>query len=67
MQQGHNSILLPLGKLLHDQADDITHEPLPKRWVALIHFLDEQEQQERKRSVDQCGDLTSAVPTPSRI
>ena len=46
MQQGHDSILRRLGKLLHDQDDDITHEPLPKRWVDLIHFLDEKE---RKR------------------
>jgi hypothetical protein len=43
MQQGHDSILRWLGKLLHDQDDDITHEALPKRWVDLIHFLDEQE------------------------
>ena len=27
--------------------DEITHEPLPRRWVDLIHRLDEQE---RKRS-----------------
>jgi hypothetical protein len=46
MQQGHDSIFRRLGKLLHDQDDDITHEPLPTRWVDLIHFLDEQE---RKR------------------
>ena len=50
MQQGHNSILRLLGKVLHDQDDDITHEPLPKRWVDLIHFLDEQERKTNLRS-----------------
>ena len=43
MQQSHDSILRRLGKLLRDQDDDITHEPLPNRWVDLIHFLDEKE------------------------
>ena len=42
----HDPNLHRLGKLLHDQEEDITHEPVPKRWVELIHFLDEQE---RKR------------------
>ena len=37
MQQVHNSILRLLGRVLHDQDDDIMHEPLPKRWVDLIH------------------------------
>ena len=59
MQQGHASILGRLGKLLHDQDDDITHEPLPKRWVELIHRLNEEERkrtdarQEEKRPRDQ--------------
>jgi hypothetical protein len=52
MQQGHDPNLHRLGKLLHDQDEDITHEPVPKRWVDLIHFLDEQE---RKR--DEVGNV----------
>jgi hypothetical protein len=52
MQQSHDPILRRLGKLLHDQDEDITHEPVPKRWVDLIHFLDEQE---RKR--DEVGNV----------
>ena len=56
MQQGHDSILRRLGKLLHDQDDDITHEPLPKRWVDLIHFLDEKE---RKRDEGQLAENKS--------
>ena len=50
MQQGHESILRRIGKLLHDQDDDITNEALPKRWVDLIHFLDEQEHKTSSRS-----------------
>jgi hypothetical protein len=38
-----------LGKVLHTQTDDITHEPLPQRWVDLIRYLDEKE---RMRSED---------------
>ena len=37
------TILQRLGKALHVQMDDITHEPLPHRWVELIHYLNEQE------------------------
>jgi hypothetical protein len=37
------TILRRLGKALHVRLDDITHEPLPKRWVKLIHYLNEQE------------------------
>jgi hypothetical protein len=41
------TILERIGKTLRGHDEDITHEPLPRRWVDLIHFLDEQE---RKRS-----------------
>jgi hypothetical protein len=35
---------------LHAQLDEVSHEPLPKRFVELIRYLDEQE---RGRSDDQ--------------
>jgi hypothetical protein len=57
MQQSHDPILRRLGKLLHDQDDDITHESLPKRWVDLIHFLDEQE-----RKTNLCSQAAAAEP-----
>jgi hypothetical protein len=41
------TILQRLGRTFRGHDEDITHEPLPRRWVDLIHFLDEQE---RKRS-----------------
>jgi hypothetical protein len=44
MPQGQDMILQRLAKALHAHVDDITHEPLPRRWVELINFLDEQEQ-----------------------
>jgi hypothetical protein len=50
------TILQRLGKALHVRMDDVTHEPLPRRWVELIHHLNEEErtrervpQAERKR------------------
>lgn len=32
-----------IGKVLHDQLDDVLREPLPDRWVDLIHFLNAKE------------------------
>jgi hypothetical protein len=36
-------------KALHGHVDDMTYEPPPRRWVELIHFLDEQEQERAQR------------------
>jgi hypothetical protein len=36
-------------KALHGHVDDITYELLPRRWVELIHFLDEQGQKRAQR------------------
>jgi hypothetical protein len=41
------TILERLGKTFRGHNEDITHAPLPQRWVDLILYLDEQE---RKRS-----------------
>ena len=41
------TVLGRLGKALHVEMDDITHEALPHRWVDLILYLEEQE---KKRS-----------------
>jgi hypothetical protein len=43
------TILGRLGKALHVRMDDITHEPLPERWVDLIHYLDEKERRESRQ------------------
>jgi hypothetical protein len=46
MDHNYNAILGLIGKVLQSRDSDIVHEELPKRWVDLIHHLDEQE---RKR------------------
>lgn len=47
MRQVQARLLRHITRALHDQFQEIAHEPLPRRWVDLIHHLDEQE---RKRS-----------------
>ena len=44
------TILQRLGKTLHVQTDDITREPVPRRWVELIQHLNEQERKRSERS-----------------
>ena len=41
------SLLIRLGKTLRARNEPITAEALPKRWVDLLHHLDEQEQQQQ--------------------
>jgi hypothetical protein len=48
MPKGPETILRRIGKVLHGQLSDITHEPLPHRWIDLIHYLDEQERRQRQ-------------------
>ena len=33
---------------LHEHCDEITHEPLPERWVDLINYLNAREEEERR-------------------
>ena len=47
MRHGQESVLGLLGRVLRGRDNDIAHEPLPSRWVELIHHLDDKE---RKRS-----------------
>lgn len=37
-----------ISKSLHAKFDHIANEPLPKRWVELIHYLNEKEQREKR-------------------
>jgi len=43
------TILERLGKTLRGHDKDITHEALPRRWVELILFLEEQERKQSER------------------
>jgi hypothetical protein len=47
MWHSKDQTIVEIGKGLRRQSVDITHEPLPQRWVDLIHYLNAQE---RKRS-----------------
>jgi hypothetical protein len=50
------SIWVRVGKALRSQMVDTTQEPLPRRWVDLIHYLNEQERrrsQPRQRKAEQ--------------
>lgn len=38
-----HEILQRIGTVLHCQFDHITREPLPQRWIDLIHHLNKQE------------------------
>ena len=44
MRQAQPSpIVAGIGKVLHERLEGDVHEPLPERWVDLIHYLNEQE------------------------
>ena len=43
MHQAIDNILRRLGKVLPGTDANTTREPLPRRWVDLIHHLNEQE------------------------
>lgn len=40
-----------IGTVLRVKDDDFAHEPLPDRWVDLIHHLDEKERREARKSL----------------
>lgn len=63
MRQVQDTILQRLGKALHVRGDGITHEPLPRRWVDLIHHLDAQE---RRRSQGLRPRPQRSPPKPAR-
>ena len=41
--------LLAIGKQLRGQEEDTARGPLPRRWIDLIHHLNEQEQRSQRR------------------
>jgi hypothetical protein len=63
MLQAQESILRRIGKVLRAQDDATTHEPVPTRWVDLIHYLDEQERRCAERRQPEAERLISR---PSR-
>lgn len=43
MQHIRYPIFERIGKMLHEQLEDIAREPLPDRWTDLINYLNEKE------------------------
>jgi hypothetical protein len=39
-----------IGKAWRARNEPITHEALPRRWIELLHYLDEQERGQSERS-----------------
>ena len=50
MPQARSQIVERLKSALHAQYDAILNEPLPERWVDLIHRLNEQDRLQRERA-----------------
>jgi hypothetical protein len=61
MGQLQDTVLQRLGKLLHSLDKDITHRQLPRRWLELIHRLDE-----RLREQDRQLELERNAPESPR-
>jgi hypothetical protein len=47
MRQARSAIFDRIGKMLHEQFDDVAREPLPERWVDLINYLNDKERAQR--------------------
>ena len=48
MWQAHE-LMRRIGTVLRVKDADFAREPLPERWVELIHYLDEKERREKAR------------------
>ena len=46
MPKGRETILRRIADGLRLRLEDVTDEPLPRRWIDLIHYLDEQERKQ---------------------
>jgi hypothetical protein len=49
MRQVQDALLRRITRAIHNQFQEIAHEPLPRRWVDLIHHLDAQERKGPER------------------
>jgi len=46
---GYNQMFGLIAKRFREDGEHVAHEPLPQRWVDLIHHLDEQERKSLER------------------
>ena len=65
--QGQETLLCRLGKAFHIYADDTAHEPLPRRWVELIRYLDEHERRSSEQSQRAAGGEPSRAETEHAV
>ena len=65
--QGQETLLRRLGKTFHIYADDTADEPLPRRWVELIRYLDEQERRSSEQSQRVAGGEASRAETEHAV
>lgn len=65
MQQPRYPIFERIGKMLHDQLDDIAREPLPDRWTDLINYLGDQERQQCQSAA--AGETRQPERRPARL
>ena len=49
MAQGYDKSLGMIAKILRAQSEQLPLEPLPQRWVDLIHHLNEEERRRSQR------------------
>ena len=52
LKAGFDSSLDLIATRLRDDGQNVTREPLPRRWVDLIHYLDEAERKTEHRQAE---------------
>jgi hypothetical protein len=52
VKAGFDSSLDLIAKRLRDDGENVTCEPLPRHWVDLIHYLDEEEGKGERRQAE---------------
>jgi hypothetical protein len=50
MAYSHSPVVDGIGRMLHDRLEQDARERLPKRWVDLIHRLNEKEKEAERRT-----------------
>lgn len=50
MQEAPHSFLQMISQALRANFDSVAHEPLPERWVDLIHHLNERERADAEKA-----------------
>jgi len=59
----HPPVFQHVGRMLQNRLAPITKEPLPERWVELIHYLNEKERREvEKKDRESNWRLSGAPP-----